>query len=153
MEGFKNNKFCCYHCSLAESCRTLCNPMDCSTLVSSALHNVLEFVQIHIHWVSDANEPSHPLSPSSPAAFNLSQHQDLFQWVGSSNQVAKVLELQHYPSNKHSGLISFRTDWFYLPAVQGTLKSLLQHNWKASVPRCSAIWSNSHTHTWLLEKR
>ena len=99
MEGFKNNKFCCYHCSLAESCRTLCNPMDCSTLVSSALHNVLEFVQIHIHWVSDANEPSHPLSPSSPAAFNLSQHQDLFQWVGSSNQVAKVLELQiqHQP--------------------------------------------------------
>ena len=88
-----------------------------------------KFPQTHVHWVSDAIQPSHPLSPSSPA-LNPSQHQGLFQSVGSSHQVAKVLELQPSisSSNEYSRLISFRTDWFDLLAVQGTLKSLLQHN-------------------------
>ena len=78
------------------------------------------------------------LSPSFPPALSLSQHQGLFQWVGSSLQMAKVLELhlQHYSSNEYSGLISIRTDWFDLLTVQGTLKSLLQHHiWKASILR------------------
>ena len=57
-------------------------------------HQLLEFTQIHVHWVSDAIQPSHPLSFPSPAAFNLSQHQGIFQWVSSSHQVAKVLEFQ-----------------------------------------------------------
>ena len=57
------------------------------------LHCLPEFAQIHVHWVSDAIQPSHPLPPSSPPAFNLSQHQGLFQWVGSLHQVAKVSEL------------------------------------------------------------
>ena len=62
------------------------------------LHNLLEFVQIHVHWIGDAIQPSHPLSSPSPPAFNLSQHQGLFQWVRSSHQVVKVLQfqLQHY---------------------------------------------------------
>ena len=81
------------------------------------------------------------LSPPSPPSLSLSQHQGLFQWVGPSNQVAKVLELQHQSFQWISGLISFRIDWFDLLVVQGTLKSLLQHhNSKASVLRCSALF-------------
>ena len=69
-------------------------------------HQLVELVQTHVHWVGDAIQPSHPLSSPSPPAFNLSQHQDLFQWVGSSRQVAKVLELQH-----QSFQWKFRTDF------------------------------------------
>ena len=67
--------FCCL---VAQSCLTLCNPMDCSTTGFPVLHHLLEFAQSHVHWVSDAIQPSHPLSSPSPPAFNLSQHQDLF---------------------------------------------------------------------------
>ena len=70
-----------------------CEPVDCSTLGFPVLHCLLEFAQTHVHWVGDAIESSHPLLPTSPA-LNLSQHQGLFQWVGSSHQVAKGLELQ-----------------------------------------------------------
>ena len=92
--------------------------------------------------VGDAVQPSHPLSSPSPPAFNLSQHQGLFQWVSSSHQVVKVLEFQLHisASNEYSGLICFRMHWLDLPAVQGTLKSLLQcHSSKASIP-CSAFF-------------
>ena len=84
----------------------------------------------HVHWFGDATQTSHPLSSPSPPALNLSQHQGLFQWVSSSQQVAKVLEFQlrHHPSNAHPGLISFRMDWLDLLAVQGTFKSPLQHH-------------------------
>ena len=84
------HKICCC-CSVAKS---LYDPMDCSTPGSPVLHYLPEFVQIHVHWVGDAIQPSHPLSSPSPSALNLSQHQGLFQWVGSSRQVAKVFELQ-----------------------------------------------------------
>ena len=84
---------CC--CSVAKPCPTLCDPMDCSTPGFPVLHHLPEFAQTHVHWVNDAIWPSHPLSPTSLFAFNLSQHQSLFQWVGSLHQVAKVLELQH----------------------------------------------------------
>ena len=73
------------------TCVWFCNPMD--TPGFPVLHYLLEFSQVHVHWVDDAIQPSHPLSPTSPA-FNLSQYQGLFQWVFSSHQVAKVLELQ-----------------------------------------------------------
>ena len=76
-------------------CLALCNPMDCSMPGFPVLYYLLEFAQTHIHWVSDAIQPSHPLPSPSPPAFNLSQHQGLFQWVRSSHQVAKILELQH----------------------------------------------------------
>ena len=78
-----------------KSCPTLCNPTDSSTPGSSVLHYLPEFVQTHVHWVSDAIQPSHPLSSTSPPAFNLSQHQGLFYQLSSLHQVAKVLELQH----------------------------------------------------------
>ena len=69
-------------------------PMSFSTPGFPVLHYLLEFAQAHVHWVSDAIQPSCPLSPSSTSAFNLSQHQGLFKWVGSSHQVARVLEVQ-----------------------------------------------------------
>ena len=93
-------------------------------------HQLSEFTQTHVHRVGDAIQPSHPLSSPSPPAPNPSQHQGLFQWVSSSREVAKVLEFLFsiIPSNEHPGLVSFRMDWLDLLAVQGTLKSLLQHH-------------------------
>ena len=82
----------CY--SVTQLCLTLCNPMDCSTPCLSVHHQLLEFTQTHVHWISDAIQPSHPLLAPFPPAFNLSQHQSLHQWVGSSHHVAKILELQ-----------------------------------------------------------
>ena len=83
-------------CSITKSHPTLCNPMDCSTLVFPVLHYLLEFVQTHVRWSGDAIWASHPLSPPSPPALNLSQLQGLFQLVSSSHQVAKILEFQLY---------------------------------------------------------
>ena len=80
--------------SSSVDCLTLCDPMDCSTPGFSVLHYFPELAQTHVHWVGNAMQLSHPLSSPSPSAFNLSQHQGLFKWVSSSNQVAKVLELQ-----------------------------------------------------------
>ena len=79
---------------MAKSCPTLYSFKDCSTLGSPILHCLPEFAQIHIHWVSDAIQPFHPLLTPSPPALNLSQHLSLGQWVGSSHQVPRVLELQ-----------------------------------------------------------
>ena len=84
---------CCCYCSVTQLCLTPCDPMDCSTPGLPVLHHFLQLAQTHVHWVGDATQPSH-LSTSSPLAFNLSQHQGLFQWIGSSIQVAKVLKLQ-----------------------------------------------------------
>ena len=80
--------------SVTQSCPTLCDPMDHSTPGLPVHHQHPEFTQIHAHWVGDAIQPFHPLSSPSPPAFNLSQHQGLFQGVSSSHQVAKVLEFQ-----------------------------------------------------------
>ena len=80
--------------SVAQSCLTLCNPMNHSTPGLPVHHQLPESTQTHVHWVSDAIQPSHPLSSPSPLALNLSQHQDLFKWVSSSHQEAKVLEFQ-----------------------------------------------------------
>ena len=95
----------------------------------SVHHQLPESTQTHVHWVGDATQPSHLLLSPSPPALNLSQHQGLFKWVSSSHLVAKVLEFQlQHQSFEHPGLISFRMDWLDLLAVQGTLKSLLQHH-------------------------
>ena len=80
--------------SVAQSCPTICDPMGCSTPGFPAHHQLPELAQTHVHWVGDAIQSFHPLSPPSLPAFNLSQHQGLFQWDGSSHQVAKILELQ-----------------------------------------------------------
>ena len=80
--------------SVAQSCPALCDPMHSSMPGFPVHHQLLELAQTHVHQVSDTIQPSHPLSSPSPPAFNLSQHQGLFQWVSSLLQVAKVLELQ-----------------------------------------------------------
>ena len=80
--------------SVAHLCLNLCDPMDCSMPAFSAHHQLLEPTQTHVHWVSGAIQPSHPLSSPSPPTFNLSQLQGLFKWISSSHQVAKVLEFQ-----------------------------------------------------------
>ena len=132
--------FCC---SSATQLRpTLCNPMDCSTPGFPVLHYPPEFALTHFCWTGDAIQPSHPLLPASPPALNLSQHQELFQWVSSSHQWAKGLELrlQH-----QSFQWVFRLHWFDLLAVQGTLKSFLQHrNLKATILWCSAFFIHDY---------
>ena len=95
--------------SVTQSCPTLCDSMDCSTLGLPIHHQLLEFTQAHVHRVGDAIQPSHPLSSPSPPAFNLSQHQGSFRWASSLHQVAKVLEfqLQHQSFQRTP-----RTDFF-----------------------------------------
>ena len=124
--------------SVAQSCQTLCNPMDYSMPGFSVHHQLPELTQTHVHLVSDAIQPSHPLSPPSPPAFNLSKH-----WL-FSNELALHIRWPKYwsfnfnisPSNEYLGLISFRMDWLDLLAVQGNLKNLLQHHSsKASIPQ------------------
>ena len=122
-------------------------PMVYSTSDFPLLHYLLEVA----HWVYDAIPPSHPLSSPSLPAFNLSQHQGLFQWVSSSHQVAKYWSFSFTisPSNEYSGLNSFKTDWLDLFAVQGILKSLLQHHSsKESILQPSAFFivQLSHPH-------
>ena len=77
-----------------QSCPTLCDPMNRSTSGLPVHHQLPESTQTHVRWVSDAIQPSHPLLPTSPPALNLFQHQNLFKWVSSSHQVAKILEFQ-----------------------------------------------------------
>ena len=83
-----------YQCSSVQLCVTLCNPMVCSTPGLPVHYQLLEFAQTHIHWAGDAIQPYHPLSSPSPPAFNLSQHQGLFQGVSFSHQVDEVLKFQ-----------------------------------------------------------
>ena len=130
-----NSNFLIYHfsvqfSSVAQSCLTLCDPMNCSTAVLPVHHQLLEFTQTYFCWIIDAIQPSCPLLSPSPPALNLSQHQGFFQWVISSHQVAKYWSFSFSisPSNEYSGLISFRMDWLDLLAVQGTLENLFQHH-------------------------
>ena len=112
-EGWMNGYWmddACQFSSVAQSCPTPWDPMDCSTS-GLPVHNQLpEFTQTHVHWVSDAIQPSHPLLSPSPPTFNFSQHQGLFKWISTLHQVAKVLafQLQH-----QSFLWIFKTDFLY----------------------------------------
>ena len=133
---------------MAQSCLTLCDPTDCSMPSFPVHHQLPEFAQTHVYWVSKAIQLSHHLLSPSPPAFNLSQHQDLSQWVSSLHQLAKYQRFSFSisPSNEYSGLISFRRDWFDLLAIQGTLKSLLQnHSSKTSIEikrTINVMWLN-----------
>ena len=141
--------------SIAQSCPTLRDPMNRSTPGLPVHHQLPEFTQTHIHRVSDAIQPSHPLSSPSPAP-NPSQHQSLFQWVNSLMRWPKYwcFSFSIIPSKEIPGLISFRMDWLDVLAVQGTLKSLLQHHTsKASILWCSAFFTvQLSSHTWPQEK-
>ena len=121
---------CILRCCCSVLCLTLCNPMDCSTPGFPVLHYFPEFAQTHIHWVGDAIQPSHPLLSLSPPAFGLSQHQGLFQWVSSLQQVARVLELQtQHQSFQWIFRVDFLWDWLvWSPGCPRGLKSLLQHH-------------------------
>ena len=104
--SFKIGKFSL----VAQSCPTLCHPINHSTPGLPVHHQLPELTQTHVHWVGDAIQPSHPLSSPSPPALNLSQNEHLFKWVSSSHQVAKILECQL----KHQFFQSiFRTDFLY----------------------------------------
>ena len=142
-----------FHChSVQFSCFQLCNPVNRNTPGLPVHHQLPESAQTHVHWVGDAIQPPHPLSSPSPPALNLSQHQGLFQWVGSWHQVAKVLEFSFSirPSDEYSGLISFRIDWLDPLAAQGTLKGLLQHHSsKASTLQHSAFFMVQHSHPYI----
>ena len=126
--------------------------MNCSTPGVPVCHQLLEFTQTQVHQVSDAIQPSHPLSSPSPPAPNPSQHHSLFQWVNSSHEVAKYWSFSFsiIPSKEHPGPISFRMDWLDLLAVQGTLKSLLQnHSSKASILQWLAFFTVQLSHPYM----
>ena len=107
--------------SISQPCLTLCNPMDCSTPGLSVHHQLPEFTQTHVDWVSDAIQPSHSVSSPSPPALNLSQHQGLFNWSAVCIRWPKYWSLSFSvsPSNEYSGLLSFRIGWFDLLAIKG----------------------------------
>ena len=138
--------------SVAQLCPTLCDPMDCSMPGFPVHHQLPELAQTHVHQVRDAIQSSHSLSSHFYPAFNLSQHQGLFQCISSLHQVAKVLELQfqHQSFQWIFGLISFRNDWFDLLEVQGTLRSLLQHHSsKAPILWCSDFFMVQLSHPYM----
>ena len=121
-------------------------------------HQLLEFTQTHVYRVSDAIQPSHPLSSPSPPAPNPSQHQGLSNESTLHMRWPKdwSFSFSISPSNEHPGLVSFRKDWLDLLAFQGTLKILLQHhNSKASIPQCSTFFmiqlSRPYTTTFFLD--
>ena len=124
--------------------------MDCSTPGLPVHHQLPEFTQTHVHWVSDAIQPSHPLSSPSPPTFNLSQHQGLFQWVGSSQKMAKVLELQlQHLSFQSIFRVDFLWDWLLwstccprdsqesYSAIDCSVQSL-SHIWHLGIPWTAA---------------
>ena len=127
--------------SVTQSCLTLCDPMNCSTPGLPVHHQLLEPTQTHVHRVGDAIQPSHPLLSPSPPAPNPFQHQSLFQRVNSSHEWPKYWSFRFsiIPSKEIPGLISFRMDWLDLPAVQGTLRSLLQHH----SSKASILWHSA----------
>ena len=142
--------------SVAQSCPTLCDPMNCSTPGLPVHHQLLEFTQTHVHRVSDAIQPSHPLSsPSPPAPIPPSIK------VFSNESTLRMRRPKYWsfsfsiiPSKEIPGLISFRMDWLDLLAVQGTLKSLLQHHSsKASVLRRSAFFTIQLSHPYMTTEK
>ena len=138
--------------SVAQSCLTLCDPVNRSTPGLPVHHQLPEFTQTQVHRVRDAIQPSHPLSSPSPPAPNPSQHQSLsnestlrVRWPKYWSFIFSII-----PSKEIPGLISFRMDWLDLLAVQGTLKSLLQHHSsKASILRCPAFFTVQLSHPYM----
>ena len=127
-----------------------CDPMDHSMPGLPVHHQLPGFTQTLVHWVGDAIQPTHPLSSAFPFAFNLSQHQGLFQWVSSLHQVAQVLEVQQQTFQWIFRVDFLQIDWFELLAVQGTLKSLLQnHSSKTSILWLSTFFTVQLSHPYM----
>ena len=138
--------------SVAQLCPTLCNPMNCSTPGLPVHHQLPGFIQTHVHRVSDAIQPSHPLSsplllPPIPASIRVFSNESTLhiRWPKYWSFSFSIS-----PSNEHPGLISFRMDWLDLLAVQGKLKSLLQHHsWKPSILRLSVFFTVQFSHPYM----
>ena len=138
--------------SVTQSCLTLCDPMNRSTPGLPVHHQLPEFTQTHVHRVGDAIQPSHPLSSPFPPAPNPPSIRVFSNESALHIRWPKCWSFSRNisPSNEHPGLISFRMDWFDLLAVQGTLKSLLQHHSsKASILRCSAFFTVQLSHPYM----
>ena len=152
----KRHVLCFSFSSVAQLCLTVCYPTDGSTPGLPVHHQLLEFTQTHVHWVSDAIQKSHSLSSPFPPTFSLSQHQGLFQWVSSLHQVDKVLEckLQH-----QSFQWIFRID-FLLDGLVGSPCSPKYFQESSPIPHfksinssvLSLLYSPTLIHAWLLEK-
>ena len=141
----------CLFSSVAQSCPTLYDPMNCSMPGLPVHHQLPEFTQTHVHWVGDDIQPSHPVVPfsSCPQSFPASGSFQMRWYFHIRWPKYWSFSFSISPSNEHPGLISFRMDWLDLLAVQRTLKSLLQHHSsKASILRCSAFFvvQLSHLH-------
>ena len=139
--------------SVAQFVFRLCDPMDCSTPGFPVHHQFPEFAQTHVHQIGDTIQQSHPLSSPSPPTFNPSQHQGPFQGVSFRIRWPKYwsFSLSISPSNECSGLISLRIGWLDLLAVQGTLKSFLQHHSsKASIVRRSDFFIAQLSHPYMI---
>ena len=142
--------------SVIQSSPTLCNPMDCSTPGFPIHHQLPEPTQTHVHHVGEAIKPSHPLSSPSPPTFNL-----LSLRVFSNESVLCIRCPKYWsftfsinPSNEYLGLISFRIDWFDLLALQGNLKSLLQHHIsKASILQHLAFLMTQLSHPYMTTRK
>ena len=139
--------------SVAQSCPTLGDPMNRSTPGLPVHHHLPESTQTHVHQVSDAIQPSHPLLSPSPPTPNPSQHQSLFQWVNSSHEVAKVSALASFLPKKSQGWSSEWIGWISLQS-KGLSRvfsntTVQKHQFFGAQ---SSSQSNSHIHTWLLEK-
>ena len=147
--------FCICCCSVSQSCLTPCDSTDCSTTGFPVLHYLPEFPQIHVHFVSDAIHPSHPLSPPSLSAFNLSQHQGLFKWVSSlgSQSIGVSVSASFLPMNSQDW---FPLGWTSLISLQSKGLSRVFSNTTTQKHQFFGTQlssqSNSHIHTWLLEK-
>ena len=141
---------CC--CSLTQLCPTVCDPMKCSMPGFPVLYHLPEFTQTHIHWVSDAIQTSHLISPSSPSAFNLSQDQGLFQWVSSLHQVANesasvlLINIQDWFSLEFTGLIFLLTKGLSRVFSSTTV---WKHQFFGALP---SLGSSCHIRAWLLER-
>ena len=147
--------FSCF--SVAQSCLIHFDLMDCSMPGFSVFYHLPELAQTRVHWVSDAIQPSHPLSSLSPPVFKISQHQDLFQWVCCWHQVAKELgdsasasvlpmNIQDWSPLGLTGLISLQSK-----GLSGVFSNTTAQKHQFFSTQLT-IWSNSHIHTWLLEK-
>ena len=140
--------------SVAQSCLTLCDPMDYSMPGLPVHHQLLELAQTHVHHVGDAIQPSHPLLSPSPPTFKLSQHQDLFQWIRSSHQVESIgasvsvlpVNIQDWSPLGWTGWISLQSKGLSTVFSNTTVQ---KHQFFGAQ---LSLWPNTHNHTWLLVK-
>ena len=142
----------CCSCSVAQSCLTLCDTIDCNMPGFSVLNHLLDLAQTHVHRVDDAIQPCYPLPFPSPSA-------SIFLSIRVfSNELALCIRWPKYwsfsfsisSSSEYSGLISFMIGWFDLLAAQGTFKSLLQHHSsKASILQCSVFFMVQLSHPYM----